>query len=219
MDKERQKVLEWYVQFCQINLGELSSGDKAKLTVEVDERLLELHEFSDIKGPFQDFHLPSKQTTKYWAKIGEFQNQVKEILYELAPHRLGEYKEIALRLRSIEASYFLKKAKTFTLVFVIHSPQLNECIRLMLYKFLDGLPTTTFQRCWDCEKIFLNPSRREKRFCFPRCMWKFNARKRREKDPEGYKKYQRKLMAKRYREKLGLKPLKEKGEERREGQK
>jgi hypothetical protein len=84
----------------------------------------------------------------------------------------------------------------------------EDYIRLTLFQLLDGLSRATINKCPICKKYFLNTTLRKKRFCSPKCIWRFNAKKRRETDPEAYKKYQKELMQDKYRIQNNLKPKK-----------
>jgi hypothetical protein len=59
--------------------------------------------------------------------------------------------------------------------------------------------------CEECGRYFLHLSERERMFCSPRCTTKATSRRRRTSDPEGYRAYQREIMRRRYRVKLGKK--------------
>jgi hypothetical protein len=64
----------------------------------------------------------------------------------------------------------------------------------------DGLSFNTVCRCEydECGRFFYNPTNKRKRFCSTKCNWRFNARKRREENPERYREKQREIMRERY---------------------
>jgi hypothetical protein len=62
----------------------------------------------------------------------------------------------------------------------------------------------------DCGKYFLHLSKKARYYCTPKCTSRDLSKKRREADPEAYRKKQREIMRKKYREKkakeLGMSP-------------
>ena len=101
----------------------------------------------------------------------------------------------------------------------------EDYLRVKLNLLLSGLPRSTLTRCpapigrkqlrgllndldsKQCNKYFLNFSRRKKTFCSLQCLWRFNTMRRREADPEAYKEYQKVLMRDRRRDKARWEPL------------
>ena len=66
---------------------------------------------------------------------------------------------------------------------------------------LQGIPIDAIKTCPECDKYFLHLSQKPKYYCNPKCTSRALARKRRETDPEKYRKQQREIMRKKYREK------------------
>jgi hypothetical protein len=78
--------------------------------------------------------------------------------------------------------------------------KLAEKARLSLIFALDGIPDEgAIKTCRECRKYFLHLSKKPKFFCDYKCTVKFTSRRRREKDPEGYRASQREIMRKQYR--------------------
>jgi hypothetical protein len=79
--------------------------------------------------------------------------------------------------------------------------KLVEEARLSLIFALDGIPDEgAIKTCRECGRYFLHLSKKPKFFCDYKCTVKFTSRKRREKDPDGYRAAQREIMRKKYRE-------------------
>lgn len=63
---------------------------------------------------------------------------------------------------------------------------------------LNGIPRDAIKTCRECGKYFLHLSKKPKYFCSPKCTVKATSRRRRERDPEGYRAKQREIMRKKY---------------------
>jgi hypothetical protein len=79
-----------------------------------------------------------------------------------------------------------------------------------VYEFknlIRNLSLDAIRQCDECKRFFYNPTKKKKAFCRTQCGWRYNARKRRENDPEAYREKQKKVMWERYedqvRKKLG----------------
>lgn len=82
-------------------------------------------------------------------------------------------------------------------------PKLEEWVelaKLTFYISANGLPQYAIAPCKECGKYFLHLSKKVKYFCSPRCASRNLSRKRRERDPEGYRAKQREIMRRKYRE-------------------
>lgn len=106
-------------------------------------------------------------------------------------------------------SYHLdRKARVFRMMINPSITTFAEGFRFSLYHLLGGFPAKVIQRCKECKKLFLNFTMRKKYFCSNKCLWKFNAEKARNKDPEAYRKKQAEIMRKRYATKMKAKGYK-----------
>jgi len=222
MDKERQEVLEWFVQFANLNLTELRPGDKAKLLVESEEHLFPMQELKRIpplsplftgEKPWAFKELPKKDSEQYWSTILHLQDIVKRTLWLFAervpiPGKGFDYatqtgEKVWAEMVIVRSEWNNEK---FSFSIIPLGKSHDYYIRIKLNLLLNGLPRSNLQRCLapKCGKYFVNISLRSKRFCSPRCMWRFNSAKRRDVNGEGYREYQKLLMRDRYREKKGL---------------
>jgi hypothetical protein len=156
------------------------------------------------------FSYPSKKLihmdeTSFWNFMKDVQFIVRSIFLKVAEPNYIIPKSPALGSTGPtgiwyqEARCYLDINKNpMQLVFVPIKEIWLDYLLIKLYTLLSGFPRTTIQKCLGCDKLFLNPSLRIKKFCSSRCLWRFNARKRREADPEGYKEKQREIMKARY---------------------
>lgn len=243
MEEERKETLEWFVQFANMNLNELTPGDRAKLGVESEEYLFpkrELEVFPHKEGGTElatlstyfrrletgmtwAFDTPQRDSPEYWSLIRRLQSVVKETLLELATYHppnkevLDATKTMPWEATSIQmvAIWGWDAEKKFSYSEIPLTESHEEYIQIKLYRLFKNNTRSTLLICpapkrkdKECGKFFLNFSRREKRFCSSRCMWRFNAEKRRKDNPEAYNEYQREVMADKYRVDKGLNPKK-----------
>jgi len=226
MDKDRKEAIDFLVRFANMNLNELKPGDKAKLLVESEEHLFlkgsSLHElfrsasmgntniFTSIMGLREDIALgyrrmkwafkpsPEKDSAEYWSMLLHLQKVIKEMLSGFAQG------EIPFHLAFLALVGWDSGKK----VFLPLSGNLDNYLRFKIaYLLFDSPHPASVQICLapKCHNFFINMSLRKKRFCSPRCMWRFNTTERRkhlkEEEPEKYRTYldkQRELMAKKY---------------------
>jgi hypothetical protein len=73
---------------------------------------------------------------------------------------------------------------------------------LELKRLITELPLYAIRKCEECQRLFYNPTKKKRMFCSSKCSWRFNARKKREKNPEAYKKKQREIMWQRYEDQV-----------------
>lgn len=162
----------------------------------------------------QSLKPPPEDSEEFWAKIAQLQKVVQdtlnlflnfgqqpkllakygmkwkgEILFDLTIEGQGKYRLSHVSLVGAHEKYLYSK----------------------IFDLFNGLPAATLKRCSDgkCGKLFLNLTLRNKKFCSPKCGWRFNAESRRKGEGrEKYKEYQKEVMKDRYRVKIGLKPRK-----------
>jgi hypothetical protein len=212
---QRWEILEWFVKFSQTNIDELSPMDKAELVFRVQWY------FGAWAANLLDFSLPPINSEEYSSKIKNFQKIVRKEL----DYALKEGNRVHIHPPLMINHHLERGPKSFVLHITPQLSTFEEGLPFLVQRILEGLPPTTIQQCLSCKKIFVNPSRRNKHFCCPRCMWRFNAEKYREKlkqNPPKYTAYlkkQRELMAKKYDEKIHAQHPKAKITKKRRGEK
>jgi hypothetical protein len=170
---------------------------------------------------------PPRDSEEYWSTILHLQDVVKRTFWPFAekapiPGKGFDYaiqtgQKAWVETVMVRSEWNYDK---FIFSFIPLGKSHDHYIQIKLNLLLDGLSRSNLQRCLakKCGKYFVNISLRKKRFCSPRCLWRFNAEKRRTADPEGYREYQRKLMKDRYREKNGHKRLRTKSRKAKKGE-
>jgi hypothetical protein len=180
---------------------------------------------------------PQRDSEEYWSLILHLQAALEHTLSLLAPKYHPLPKGVidlsgGVAPEKIWAATVMVRSggnlKNFSFSYVPLADSHADYIEIKLNLLLNGLPRSTLKSCPGpirigkgkfeaCGKFFLNFSRRNKRFCSPRCMWRFNTAKRRAADPEGYNEYQNILMKDRRREKGGHRRLKTKSRKVKKG--
>ena len=160
--------------------------------------------------PLKDFvHIETKHFS-FWGEIKVLQGIVQNVFlkvavpdyiirdYDMSDYDMSDYlKPVGIYV--LDSSCYLDvNANPMSIAFVPHAVILIDYLLIRLYTLLSGLPRTSIQKCLVCGKLFLNTSLRIKKYCSSRCLWRFNAQKRREADPEGYKAKQREIMRAKY---------------------
>jgi len=200
--KEQWKALQWFIEFANLELDNLEKGDKAKLSVEVKERL-------------RDFKLPRECSKEYW----EYMRELQKVIQKFFADSVKEPSVQSLLIRQIHSSYepaLYRENGKFQIRMIKNIP-IGELFRsehfmpeegkrhldVRLSELLNGLSDSAVQKCPECHKYFLS-SLSKKKFCNSKCAWRFNSRKWRRNNKEEYNEKQKKVMKKRYREKVLL---------------
>jgi hypothetical protein len=234
MEKDRQEALEWFVQFALLNLEDLKPGDRAKLEVEAREYLC-LSQEEEEAAIKEVPYLSDKKIKEYlkkrswekdsidWQQITKFQAVVRGMLKVipkkypieqvlLSGDRIPPWLDVEEEYPPIwEGKVWYMLTTLNDKISLIIAPSVwspDNYVRFKISSLFNDLPITTLSICWSCKNYFVNPTLRDKKFCSPRCMWRFNAKKGREelkgKHPGKYKAYlkkQREIMRRKYEEK------------------
>ncbi|MGD0656651.1 MAG: hypothetical protein ABSD38_01130 [Syntrophorhabdales bacterium] len=213
MKKENTEVIEglqWFVDFANLNLDNLKPGDKAKFFVEARQYLWPgEEEFRVIRGMGVSWvlaGLPEEGSEQYWGRMRELQERVRTVLDYFSTDERFAW---SFNNQTVVQVVWEPNGR-FTFSHVLATHDHPQYVEVKLYGLLDGLSLAAVRRCPGCQKFFLNPTGRKKRFCGNRCMWRISTAERREADREEYNEYQKGLMTDLRREKAGLKRLKTK---------
>ena len=232
VEKERVKALEWFVELTNIDLDKLSPGDRAKFLVECEEYLFTTGLRGDKRAYIdQEVVLPAPKVRQlfgpsdspvFWRNIKKLQIILRKEIKNFLPVKDIEDPSLAanffiFRWRGELDIIFNRRRKSpNSLLFVPLAGNHRDFVFIKFFILLQGLPPSAIKKCLECKKYFVNPTWKEKQFCSPKCMWRFNAtewRKELKKNPkkhQAYLKKQREIMNKRYEEKqkaLGLKKV------------
>ena len=72
--------------------------------------------------------------------------------------------------------------------------------RMRFAHYLDRVSSSAIKNCQECGKYFLHLSLKPKYYCSPKCASRAVSRRRRQRDPEGYRAKQREIMKRKYSE-------------------
>lgn len=221
MDKDKLKTLRWFAEFANMKLGVLSEGDRDKLKVDVKEYLFPTRELDQIylsyfPGPIIEevrereaklcapwsSALPKRDEQGYWEFIESSQGVIKGTLGGLSEMHADKGRGIHVANRRgwskrIEVTFgvIYPKGGQYDL-FYIPSSSHKDYLELKLHRLVNGLPTSTVQKCLQCKSFFIRPSQNRRKFCSARCSWLYHAATRRKKDREGENKKKREAMEK-----------------------
>jgi hypothetical protein len=204
IEEEKQEKLKWVVDFAQADFSKLRAGDRAKLLVEVDEIWFPRKEDKKV------FEVPPKDTKEYWDFLGHLQEVIQKFFHDIK--NTPSQKAIRILKPTFHlALYQEEKAFRFGVsrsLGDVLGPEwtLENFIEFKLSDLLNELPPTVIRVCLECKRFFVNLSRRKKKFCSLQCMWRFNAEKKRNVDPEAYRLKQRKVMRKWRKKKREITP-------------
>lgn len=201
MANEREKTVAWVLDFLSMDIEQMSRVDLLKTAIEVQENLFPGVKFLPNlpergRESLRDIHLNLKEF---------FETYIHPILmgHEERSPQLPQAPKMKDR-------FFLVAERTSGKVLSFNEMGDANLGKIARERFIQLLGTGTplqckfFQLCEECQRWFF--SRRSKRFCAPRCNWKFNARKRRgkpgSKERKAYNLAQANLMKDKYREKV-----------------
>jgi hypothetical protein len=193
------RVLQWFVDFANLDLEHIEPGDRAKLLVESDYLWpnKELKRFDPLKvlskealkGFSWALNIPGKRSPEYWNAIVAAQVGIR-VLFEhlqITGHRSPEAvnapsKAVVCTLRGHdEVLWLLEKGPGVPYKFVLLpvTQSQDDYLRIKIFRHLEGFNQHAIGRCSACGRWFFNPTNREKRFCSNRCIWRTNTAKRR----------------------------------------
>jgi hypothetical protein len=209
--KERTDRINWFLDFVQMDLASLSPGDRAKLCYEAEEILFDrkLIDQEEVFNPlikevrifYDKLKIPSlKKLDEFFEVLRDRQTDIRDYILEFIAEIASKGKTYFQA--GLQAQMVVKTEEGLMITSYLPSTVYIEGFAFGRFlNAIDRMPVKGFRECLECKKMFFYPHKRKKEFCTLKCGWKFFARQRRESDPEGYKKYQRELMSKRYREK------------------
>jgi hypothetical protein len=150
------------------------------------------------------------------------QAELRESLEDLqvAENEIIPVADVRLEITLVGGKFRVGYALPITYEECFDKDRLTQLAKISLCHALQDIPKDAIKRCRnkDCPKYFLHLSGKLRYYCSPQCTSRDLSRKRREKDPEAYRKKQREIMRRKYREKkakkLGVSPNKVKIQKR-----
>jgi hypothetical protein len=186
--------LEWLVEFSQVDLVEISPGEKAKLLIEANEILVPRNKIANLgtrlrKGSTVGTVLrpkflkslgwvdkiPSPNTDSFWELLVGLQ---KLILAEVKGLLSGEITSKVLGLGIISFSPN-KQTGRYQVSTLPVTDTIEGFVITNFYKSFHAYPISSLKECLSCRKIFVEISLREKYYCSPQCHWRHSQQKRR----------------------------------------
>lgn len=206
-EERRIEALQWFADFCNLDLEQIGPGDRAKLLVESDclwpgkemksyDPLTQLSKEA-LNGFSWALEIPGKKSPEYWSAIVAAQKFVRDLftLLQITARRSPEVTgppptAMSFLLRgNDEVLWWLGKGPgvPYTLMVLPVTKSQEDYLRLKILRLLEGFNQHAIRRCAGCGRWFFNPTNREKRFCGNRCIWRTNTAKRRKAASKGRK--------------------------------
>ena len=228
-NEEVVETLRWFVEFANINLDSIKRGDKAKLLIEAEEHFYPDKEIEEFQAEIPKgsplfeksgelswaLSRPERESEEFWKIIKDIQKEVlklfaylnvqvtsssgqskKEVSRKPGKVILGDITFLMLVASGSEVPYKIR--------FLPVAENEADYVQFIILNLLKDFSDHAIRCCPGCKKYFFNPTRKFKRFCGSKCMWRVMTAERRKNQPEAYKKYQKDLMEDRRREKAGL---------------
>lgn len=235
-DPSQAAILEWYMEFISEDLTALSDLDLSIRALQV-EHYVTKYAFSPsldsrpeerpdpLLGPHDKFpRIQSRDPIRWKDVLLEIQSELKgflELLMSAESGKTIDVEKVQLEIGSKDGTFCIGHSPLgFSRYGWFEPHTMAQMAKISFSHALEGIPKDAVKTCKnkECGRYFLHLSRKPKYYCNPKCTSRDLSRKRREKDPEAYRKKQREIMRKKYKEKkaeeLGKKPDKVKIQKR-----
>jgi hypothetical protein len=228
-DNPQIEAVKWFLDLVSLDIETLSERELSKLVIDAEHYfqrpgipLFPLEE-SDCTKSLDETLLEVRATgyTNFWPddfpwteSLMRIQERIKASLKKIIrtpDHMLYEdIKGVDLKLISFGGE--LRIGPVIDPKRMANPSKIAGVVNTVFMFALEGLPTDAIRKCQECDRFFLHISKKPKYYCSPSCTSRGSSRKRREKDPEEYRKKQREIMRRKYRERkareLGVSPEK-----------
>jgi hypothetical protein len=217
MKTEKVRLIEWFIDFAYVDIDELPMGEKIKLWMEYfsiyaggvgisgenisdDDMGYMLHFLTKHKSLD---HLPGVQENfkdNFFSMMEKIRNNEQDLL-------------------SMQVRYNVKTITiggTVQTTYDTNTNVLEEYTDLLMLRFLqslNGIATGAFHQCPECNKWFINVSKRNKIFCSNRCAARKGSREIRSRNGEKLKAASKKRAKKSYARKMASRGYKKYQEE------
>ena len=217
-DLPQVRALNWFMGFLSDDLGAMSDLELSKLVLEVRHFVIsyafitpldfpkwekpdpidyKLHaEFESIKSP---------EGFDWKDALINAQTELRESLesWRATDNKIIPVANVQLEITSVGDKFRVGYALPITYEECFDKDRLTKLAKISLCHALQDIPKDSIRRCRnkDCPKYFLHLSGKLRYYCSPKCTSRDLSRKRREKDPKAYRKKQREIMRKKYKEK------------------
>jgi len=229
------KALKWHLEFLSDNLAALSDLDFDRRVVEARHYfttavlVLPLDDplWQPIESYWYDLHaefkgVESPKGIDWWKRVltkiqADLRKLLKRAQSEGSPIPIGNAQQV---IGMSAGRFFTKYHLPYAYDDLFTLGRMKRLARMSFANSLHGIDLEAINICKDetCGRFFLHLSEKPKFYCSSKCTTRDLSRKRREADPEAYRKKQREIMRKKYREKkakkLGVSPDKVKIQKR-----
>lgn len=222
------EALKWFLDLLAIDIETLSERELRKLTVDAEYFFvrpgrplfpLEAPKTKAKKPQGMTLPLPIVEATgriHFWPEDFPWRSALKKVQQELKDFfetvvgrpdpdvtKLGN-----IRIRLIPHEGKWRIGPELDITQITDPDEMPKIVRTVFCYALEGVPTDAIKRCAECNKFFYHISKREKLYCSPSCASRGSAKRRRQADPEAYRRKQREIMRRKYAqkraEKLGV---------------
>jgi hypothetical protein len=197
-DEARDKETGILVSYDPVDVAKLFDQTKPMFSINLELKNFFLTHIwplfesgKEIRLKFDEIKETPKEQRDYTALAVWFNQVLHKASVRLHEHKVISVISLDIRGERIAVSQEIAEGEI--------KKAIEELVRLIA-----GLNYNAIAQCEDeeCKRFFLNPTKRQKRFCSTKCNWRFNARKRREDDSDAYREKQREIMWERYPDKV-----------------
>jgi hypothetical protein len=220
-DDPKMQAAKWFLEFLSDDPEKMSDLDWQKRIVEAEhyflrptfwivgeafkEPMWHSKELLDEATGIEDFvaYIESDHAPYPWrANLKHVQAALKDQLKRILADDMINVTEVRLLCSIIDGKISLGYIPPEKLYEDSYSlPNLTKLAVISFAHALERIPPEAIRTCQECGRFFLHLSRKPRYFCSPRCTSKAMAKRVRERDIDKYRKKQRRVMKKRYREK------------------
>ena len=234
-DRPQVRALNWFMDFISEELGTMSDLEFSKLVMDVRHYVisyafttpLDFPKWEEMDPVYYKLHaefegIKSPEGFDWKDALIDAQTELRESLelWKAAEDEIIPVAGVQLEITLVKGRFRVGYALPKTYEDCFDKDTLTQLAKISLCHALQDISKDAIKKCKDkdCERYFLHLSRKERYYCTPKCTSRDLSRKRREKNPEAYRKKQREIMRKKYREKkakeLGKSPDKVKIQKR-----
>ena len=221
------RALNWFMDFISDDLGTMSDLELSKLVMDVRHFVisyafltpLDFPKWEEMDPIYYKLHaefegIKSPEGFDWKDALIRVQAELRKSLEDLqvAENEIIPVADVRLEITLVDGKFRVGYALPITYEECFDKARLTQLAKISLCHALQDIPKDAIRRCRNanCGRYFLHLSEKLRYYCSPKCTSRDLSKKRREKDPEAYRKKQREIMRKKYKkkkaEKLG-KPL------------
>ena len=211
------RALNWFMGFISEELGTMSDLEFSKLVLDVRHYVISYAFITPLDFPMWEGPDPidyklhaefegikSPEGFDWKDALINAQTELRESLdhWQTAKDKIIPVAGVQLEITSVGDKFRVGYALPTTYEDCFDKDTLTKLAKISLCHALQDIRKDAIKKCKeeDCGRYFLHLSRKERYYCTPKCTSRDLSRKRREKNPEAYRKKQREIMRKKYKE-------------------